>query len=170
MPQLSESAKKATMDAIAALRKVQAATLVGVNLIQYGPLVIDAKAAVNQAFPQLPEGELRTALSSAMDAYADVLSLWSKSDTSLAIDRYPLREFANRYDFSALVKIPEQAEIEAKSMHKDLIRISGNDSTGLTEWKHHYMTNVDRTEALRVIWSAADDRLEHTAALMAAVT
>jgi hypothetical protein len=72
----SKSTDPKAEDAIAALRKVQAATQVGVTYIQYGPLVIDAKAKVNSASEELPEGELRTELIAAMDAYADAWKGW----------------------------------------------------------------------------------------------
>lgn len=61
---------KETTDAVAALQKLQAATQVGVNYQTYGQLLIEAKAKVNDAVKSLPEGELKTEISGAMDSYA----------------------------------------------------------------------------------------------------
>lgn len=59
-----------------ALRKVQAATQVGVNYQQYGTLAIDAQAQVNEALAVLPEGELKKEMNAAMEAYADAQDAW----------------------------------------------------------------------------------------------
>ena len=62
---------KETTEAVAALQKFQAATQVGVNYQTYGQLLIEAKAKVNDAMKSLPDGELKTEISGAMDSYAD---------------------------------------------------------------------------------------------------
>ena len=64
--------------AIKALRKVQAATQVGVNYQQYGITVIDAKAATNEALGTIPDGDLKKELVGAMDAYSDVNAVWGE--------------------------------------------------------------------------------------------
>ena len=53
------------------------ATQVGVNYQQYGMLVIEAKDKVNTAHAMLPEGQLKTELDAAMDAYTDAAQAWS---------------------------------------------------------------------------------------------
>src|SRR5258705_12027574 len=59
-----------------ALRKIAAATQVGVNYQQYGTLTIDAQAQVNEALAVLPEGELKKEMNAAMEAYADAQDAW----------------------------------------------------------------------------------------------
>jgi hypothetical protein len=76
-PKLTDKQKTAVADAIKALGKVEAAIQVGVNKQQYGQLVIDAKAAVNEAVRSLPSGELSTALTEAIDAYRDAGTVWN---------------------------------------------------------------------------------------------
>jgi hypothetical protein len=47
-----------------------------VSYQQYGPLVVDAKAEVNEALASLPSSELKSQLNAAMDAYADAGTAW----------------------------------------------------------------------------------------------
>jgi hypothetical protein len=75
---LSGKQKEAASNAIKALGKIEAAVQVGVNYQQYGQLVIDAKAAVNEAERILPDGELKTSLNAVVEAYADAASVWSQ--------------------------------------------------------------------------------------------
>jgi hypothetical protein len=72
-----EKQKAAATDAIKSLGKIKAAVEVGVNLRQYSQLVIDAKAAVNEAEGTLPAGEMLITLKSAIDAYRDALTVWN---------------------------------------------------------------------------------------------
>ncbi|PYS93971.1 MAG: hypothetical protein DMF64_03000 [Acidobacteria bacterium] len=74
---LSNKQKTAASEAVSALKKIQAATQVGVNYQQYGMLVIEAKDKVNTAHAMLPEGQLKTELDAAMDAYTDAAQAWS---------------------------------------------------------------------------------------------
>jgi len=73
---LSSQQKEAANKAITSLRKVHAATEVGVNYMQYGQLLIDAKAEVNNAEGALAQGDLRSEIRSAMDAYSDAGQAW----------------------------------------------------------------------------------------------
>jgi hypothetical protein len=68
--------KQSARTAIAALKKVQAATETGVNYQQYGQLLIEAKTAVNEASSKLPDGELKTEMEAAMEAYTDAGQAW----------------------------------------------------------------------------------------------
>jgi|ERR1044072_1559276 hypothetical protein len=70
--------RAAANNALKALRKVEAATQVGVNFQQYGQLVIDAKAQVNEASSKLPDGELKKELNSAVEAYSDANQVWNE--------------------------------------------------------------------------------------------
>ena len=71
---------KETTEAVAALQKLQAATQVGVNYQTYGQLLIEAKAKVNEAVKSLPDGELKTEMSEAMDSYADAATVLGQKD------------------------------------------------------------------------------------------
>jgi len=73
---LSAEQKSAVGDAVKLLRKVDAATEVGVSYAQYGPMLIDAQASVNEASTALPEGELKNELKLAIEAYKDAYLAW----------------------------------------------------------------------------------------------
>lgn len=79
---LSGQKNIAAQNALKALKKVQAAVEVGTQYQQYNQLVIEAKAAVNDASSQLPEGELKGELEAAIEAYADAGEGWAKSEIS----------------------------------------------------------------------------------------
>src|SRR4051794_39931011 len=62
-------------NALAALRKIDAATQVGTQFQQYNALVIDAKTQVNSL--DLSDGELKQEINAAMQAYADANTVWA---------------------------------------------------------------------------------------------
>ena len=97
---LSSKQKTVASEALAALRKVHAATEVGVSYQQYGTLVIDAKAKVNDANAVLPDGEMKTRLNAAMDAYTDANQAWGAkvSSSSLKPDTEPGATLMRKYD------------------------------------------------------------------------
>src|SRR5262249_3403501 len=86
---LTEKQKAAAADAIKALGRIEAAVQVGVNFQQYGQLVIDAKAAVNEAKRTLPAGKLLASLSMCMVAYQDANTVW---DLKVNFQRGPNKE------------------------------------------------------------------------------
>jgi hypothetical protein len=63
-------------EAQASLRKVQAATQVGVNYQQYGQLLIEAKDKTNAASRVLPDGPLKDEIHATMNAYTDAGQVW----------------------------------------------------------------------------------------------
>ncbi len=73
---VSSGQRDAANAALKALRKVASATEVGISYQQYGDLLIETKATVNEALLVLPEGDLKKSLGAAMDAYADAREAW----------------------------------------------------------------------------------------------
>src|SRR5215213_5897598 len=73
---LSSKQKAAAANALKALQKLNAATEIGVNYQSYQLLLIEAKTQVNEAESVLSDGELKSELSAAMDAYADAGDAW----------------------------------------------------------------------------------------------
>lgn len=73
---LSSTQRVAADKALKALGKIKAATEVGANYQQYGSLVIEAKADVNEASRVLPKGDLNNELNATIEAYADALKAW----------------------------------------------------------------------------------------------
>jgi MltA-interacting protein MipA len=72
-----QASNAAAGEALRALRKVAGAVEVGVNYQQYGQLVIEAKAAVDEALATIPAGELRNEIAATMDSYADAGRVWT---------------------------------------------------------------------------------------------
>lgn len=132
---LSSKQKTAASEAVAALRKIHAATEVGVNYQQYGMLVIDAKDKVNNANSVLPEGELKTRLNAAVDAYTDANQAWGtkvSSSIGLKPDTEPGATLMRKYN------------LKPHSMS------SGNKL--LAEW-------IDPDETMQAAWGAAATHL-----------
>src|SRR4030095_5173624 len=76
---LTTEQKVAASDAMSALRKLESSSQVGVSYMQYGPLLVDGKAKVNEAAVKLPDGELKNELGLAIDAYERAGSLWNRT-------------------------------------------------------------------------------------------
>ncbi len=95
---LTDEQKAAGDSATKELGRIEAAVQVGVSYQNYSKLVIDAKAATNEASRTLPTCDLRTRISEAMDAYADAGTVWNdkifhreRGVDSAIIARYELK-------------------------------------------------------------------------------
>lgn len=64
-------------EALKSLRKLTAATDVGVNFQDYSRRVIDVKAEVENLLPGIADEYVKNEIKSAMDAYADASSAWN---------------------------------------------------------------------------------------------
>ena len=82
--------------AVKALRKLEAATQVGVDYKQYGLLLIDAQAEVNEALTALPE-EIRA----AMDSFVDANKAWTEklNNRRLSLEQEPGKTLIKKYNF-----------------------------------------------------------------------
>jgi len=113
---LSAKQQSAADEALKALRKIEAATQVGVSYQQYGQLVIDAKAQVNEATAILPEGELKKELETATDAYSDAGRVWS---AAIARELFPGDEVSkylkSKYNIEVARPISDGHEREQRS-------------------------------------------------------
>lgn len=72
----NQKQKTSAIEAIKSLKKIEAATQVGMNKAKYSDLLIEAKTAVNQAKGVLPDNELKKELDSAMNCYVDAGIFW----------------------------------------------------------------------------------------------
>lgn len=68
--------KQSVDEALSALRKIEAATQVGVSYEKYGELLIEAKAKVNEATKILPPGDLSANLFLTMKNYEIAQIAW----------------------------------------------------------------------------------------------
>ena len=132
---LNPQAIAAVRDALKALRKMAGATEIGISFQEYGSRVIDAKADVEEALRQLPEGELKTEIALAMDAYADASKAWNQMIRYdfMLVDFEPGSSLQKKYD------IPVDTSLSSKMMR--------------------------RTVVLSTIWAAAKSHIEKADAL-----
>ncbi len=130
---------KETLEAVAALKKIQAATQVGVSYQQYGLLLIEAKAKTNEATAALPDGALKTDLTTAMDSYADAGTVWG-----IKIQRYSLHDDTQ----------PDKSLIDKYQMP-------------VVPVKYFKRAEVDGDEALQIIWRRADTHLTQISKFLA---
>jgi hypothetical protein len=74
---VNTKSKEAAQRAVTALRKLNSATGVGVSFVEYGRILIDAKALVDEELPKIEEGQLKTEIHSATIEYAYAAHVWN---------------------------------------------------------------------------------------------
>jgi hypothetical protein len=138
-------------DAVKALRKVEAATQVNPTYEQYNQLVLEAKAQVNEASAKMPDGEAKTELNKAMEAYVDAGTAWRASlrDT-LRGDREPGKTLSTKYGLN-LGGGPEAAWTEYNE--------------GLAKLRDPNYESEHRKRVLTQVWSQAKAHLDRAAKL-----
>jgi hypothetical protein len=87
----------AARESLKTLQKLEAATEVGVNKLQYGPMLIEAKAAINEANRLLPDGRLKQELNEAMQVFQDADTVWNSSSSFINTTSEPGRTIQAKY-------------------------------------------------------------------------
>lgn len=127
--------QQAALDAaVKSLRKIEAAAQVGTNYQNYGQLLIDAKAQVNECQLALTEEKLKNDLAWVVTAYMDAGAVWDakiKGKPSLGTQRPEDNTIIQRYD----------------------IQTAPNDS-GDRNWK-----SADLDQSIQAIWAQAAVKL-----------
>jgi hypothetical protein len=138
LPPPVNKTNEAAVNALRALRKMMSATEVGISYQEYGSRLIDLKAEVDEALSQMQPGDLKTEISSAMEAYADASTAWSTAlqhgRDSMFPDLEPATSLIRKYD------LPIDRSIG--------------------------MPLVMRSVALSKIWGMARNHIERASALM----
>lgn len=139
---LSSKQKVAADDAVKSLKKIEAATQVGVNFAQYSQLVIDAKTQANEVSSVLPpNSELRKEIEAAMESYMDAAQAWNAKFGSI----YTLL-YSNTDPGKTL--IPKYQLKVAPAIDK------------------RYGDYASPDQALPVIWAAAHPHVDRAASLL----
>jgi hypothetical protein len=73
---LNKEQTKAAEAALTELKKLDAATEIGINKLEYSKMLINAQAAVKDASSILPDGELKNEINGAMQGYLDAKTVW----------------------------------------------------------------------------------------------
>jgi hypothetical protein len=146
-------------EALTALRKIQAATQVGVAYHDYGQLLIEAKVRVNDAVRTLPEGPARDELQAATEAYVDagrVYSLKLEQQPWLTADEEPGKTLIPKYG------LPPQSKSDRTSTSMQQLISAGN-ANDIFAYVHAANAMQGQTysidEAVQAIWRAADEHL-----------
>ena len=140
-PKVGETQKSAAKAALKALRKLAAATEVGVTKQVYGERLIDVKVEVSENLQEIPAGVLKTEIQADMDAYADAASIWDDSF---------------EYKYIAVLLVGPPGEI-IKKYSIPVATYEGD----LRE-----TTQEDRSLILSTIWGAARKRMDKATALL----
>lgn len=140
-PKFGETQRTAAKAALKALRKLAAATEVGVTKQVYGERLIDAKVDVSENLQELPAGALKTEIQTAMDAYADAASIWDDSF---------------QYQYWAVLFVGTPGEIIKK--YSIPVSTSEGDLREITEG--------DRIIILSTIWGAAKEHMNKATILL----
>jgi len=140
-------------DAVIALKKINAATKVGVNVQIYNQLTIDAKVKVDDALDVLPQGELKDAIANSMDAYADALDVFGV--------KLKGEDLFDNEDLGKIIipkySIPTSAMFRTTRTAEGKWNIYGE----RMPWRA-----ATPDEALPIIWSVANSHLERVVSLI----
>jgi hypothetical protein len=154
VPPLSETIKSALKE----LRKFAGATEVGISFKEYSTRVIDLKSSVEEALIELKDGELKTNMKTALDAYVDASTFWNETlkpdevanmnggfekkfaDLKYQFGRSPLNRYPTLRPFQEKYRIPIQKDKDGEEQ-------------------------IFRDEGLNVIWTFAKTATEHATQL-----
>ena len=155
---LSPDAKSAARKSLDALQKLKASSDVGVNKMQYGNLLIEAKAAVNQAIPKLPDNELKKEIQATMEAYADVSEAW---------EAFEGEELLNIKDFGQITPNRKGQQFGVHLRNKYNLKIYPVEFSGkqVSEDKALFVY-LKRSETFSTIWQEAERHLNRAESLM----
>jgi hypothetical protein len=131
----------AALGALKALRKLNSATEAGVSLLRYETLVIDTKAEVDEALPELSNEALKKELKLAAEAYTDALQVW--------------REMLER-DGNYIYYDSEVGEMLVKKYRLPV----PSDQTYIIS------SDYSRSAALTRVWGAGSGHIERASALL----
>lgn len=150
--------QKATDEALEALRKVDAATEVGINKLDYSTLLINAQAVSNHANEVLPEGSVKNGIKATMTSYMDAKTIWflmGDDDSIWTCAEQPDKtgQAPDMQRFLDLSCNPESGAIAKKYR----IPIRSGPTFQITD-----KGRIIKKEALSIIWQAAKEQLRKT--------
>lgn len=132
LPGISKN-DEAVANALKSLRKLAAATEVGVNFQDYSSRLIDVKAEVNEVLPQIADGYVKDEIKLAMDAYADAGTAWNWTIVNRSGDMFP--DYEPGKTLQAKYSIPT--------------------------YKYSDLHLMERDKVLNAIWAAARKHIEN---------
>ena len=143
--QLSQTQRSSANQALKSLRKLEAATEVGLTSSTYSERLIDTKADVQENLRVLPESLLKKEISLSLEAYIDARTAW---DTFIEIPYYEV----------AINSLKRAKLVDKYSIPKHL-QYAGDD--GLKK-----VDKFNTGQVLGYIWQAASEHLSKAEALL----
>lgn len=152
--------QQAANDALDALGRIDAALEVRVVYPDYSRLVAEAQAKVDKASTLLPDGEVKTELNAAMQAYKDAKWAWEISNQA------PAPAFGNRDSFILAAELQDLKTLSfdnrngnrAKELMKKYSVTSGKES-------NRDLIRISTDDLLRAAWKAAHTHIERARSL-----
>lgn len=135
-PPVDTKSIDAAKRAVTALRKLQSATGVGINYLDYNRLVVDAKAVVDDELPKMEAGQLKDEIQWASLEYAFAAQVWYQ------FIQYPR------------AGIPTKSELGRTLIHSYDVQA-----------KVSVFTSIPRDAALTAIWRKAGRHFNRAAEL-----
>ena len=146
----------APREAIKALRKLDSATEAGVTRAEYGTRLIDAKAAVDDLLPKIPDGELKSEIGAAMREYVSAGDVWQLI-YNINVDE--IRD--GRGAAGTIIDVPKWL-IEKYNLKPDDPGGSEQTAYGTVHHPPRYVTN----SILSAVWRTAKSHLDKAAQLV----
>jgi hypothetical protein len=134
---LSPQTATAARAAIKELRKLAGATEIGISFREYGSRLIDIKTTVDEALASIREGELKTEISLALEAYVDAGQAWNTI----------IKDGNARYDYTLSLDKEWMRIIEKYSLSPDSTLVYGQDRVLSTIWQEA-RTHLNRASSL----------------------
>lgn len=155
---LSTACSKSASNSITALKKVHAATQSGVKYDPYSQLVIEAQAAVNEDSSKLSDGELKTELTNALDAYNDARWVWEISRQAPASNGRDSFIMAAEYQDLNSVSLDRKNQTKARQLLDKYSITSGNESV-------RELALISTDDVLQAIWRRAEKHVNRASEL-----
>jgi hypothetical protein len=137
------------------MNKLKTAAKVGVNRAQYSSLVIEAQSSVNEALKKLSDGELKTEMRAAMEAYSDASIAWAKFDGE---------ESLNLQSNADILPLKHKYKVKSMTNGEILSRLKEEERDQVFE-EGTVFERVTRASMLNAIWQTASRHLDHAEAL-----
>lgn len=159
---LSGKQRKAVDEALTELRKLDAATDVGVSKMEYSKMLISAQAASNNAIEVLPDGELKNEIRESMQGYVDAKTFWNimkDDDSFFACETQPPPDADNiNQRLTDLLCNPEGGELVRKY------------KIPLREFKTGQLSTtgkgaVSKKEGMSRIWQSTKEHVQRASSL-----
>jgi hypothetical protein len=154
---LTAKQEKVAEEALSELRKLDAATDIGISKLEYSKMLITAQSASTEAVSTLQDGELKTAIKGTMASFLDAKTIWflmGDDDHVFACAIQP--DKSGKED-----SIKRFIDLECNPEAGEIVRKYG---LTLRAYQSNEIVNdkgrLDKKEAISFIWQSAKEKLK----------